>query len=334
MTLPITTHAFVTGISAAILAVAIPAAHAATTLKVVTGLAKNHDQVVTYFKDFHDPLNKAKGPVTLRYLGGPEITPRKQQGSALKRGLFDILFGPSSYYAGQVPEARLTAISNKGPAQLRKEGAIDTMQKAWNAGINARIVAWPFWGGSQFHVYTTFKPELNKKTGIALGGKKLRSTALYNPFMKAMGATPIVISPGEVYTSLQRGVVDGLAWPEGAIVKYGWQQYIKYRVEPGFWRSSSMVVMNNDKWKSLSKKEQGFLHKWALHLEAESGKTLRKIANADNAKVFAAGVKRIKLEGDYAKAYLTTVNGSTWADAKKRKMTVPYDMMRKAMYDE
>lgn len=327
-------HALVTGVSAALLALAVPAANSATTLKVATGLTKNHDQVVTYFKDFHDPLNEAKGPITLHYLGGPEITPRKQQGSALKRGIFDVLFGPSSYYAGQVPEARLTAISNKGPVQLRKEGAIDVMQKAWKAGLNARIVAWPFWQGSEFHVYLTEEPKLSKTTGISLEGLKLRSTALYNPFLKAMGATPIVISPGEVYTSLQRGVVNGLAWPEGAITKYGWQEYIKYRVEPGFWRSSSMVVMNNDKWMSLSKVEKDFLHDWAIKLETASGKTLRKIADADNQKVFAAGVKRIKLDGEYAKAYLKTVNGATWADARKRKMTVPYDVMRKAMFSE
>ncbi len=320
-------------VSAAVLAIA-SAAQAATELKVVSGLVKNHDQIVTYFKDFHDPLNAAKGPVSLKYIGGPEVTPRKQQGSALKRGLFDVLASPSSYYAGMVPESRLTSISNKGPVQLRKEGAIDIMQKAWKKGLNARIVSWPFWGGSEFHIYTTFKPELNKKTGISLEGKKLRSTALYNPFLKAMGATPIVISPGEVYTSLQRGVVNGLAWPEGAITKYGWQQYIKYRIEPGFWRSSTMVVMNDDKWNSLTKAEKDFVHKWALHLEAESGKTLRKIADADNAKVFAAGVEKIKLEGEYAKAYLNTVNGATWADAKQRKLTVPYEVIRKAMYTE
>ena len=68
--------------------------------------------------------------------------------------------------------------------------------------------------------------------------------------------------------------------------------------------------------------------------ERASGKTLRKIANKDNAKIFAAGVKKMELEGDFAKAWLNTVNGSTWNDAKKRKMTVPYDTIRKILYKE
>jgi len=306
----------------------------AKTLSVVSGLPRNHDQIETYFRDFHQPVNAAKGAISLQYKGGPEVTPRKQQGSFIKRGLIDLLISPSSYYAGQVPESRVTAIANRSPWEIRENGGIAEMSKGWIKGIGARIIAWPFWGGSNFHVYLTKKPELSKETGLSLVGQKMRATALYIPFLKAMGATPVVISPGDVYTALQRGVVTGLAWPEGAVTKYGWQEYIKYRVGPGFWRSSTMLVMNEKKWQGLSKSEKDFVMKHALAFEKESGKTLRKIANADNAKIFAAGVQKMELEGDYAKAWLSTINGSTWDDAKKRKMTVPYDTIRKILYKE
>lgn len=307
----------------------------AKTLSVVSGLPRNHDQIETYFRDFHQPVNAAKGAITLQYKGGPEVTPRKQQGSFIKRGLIDLLISPSSYYAGQVPESRVTAISNRSPWEIRADNnGMDRLSEGWMKGIGSRIIAWPFWGGSNFHVYLTNKPELSKKTGISLVGQKMRATALYIPFLKAMGATPVVISPGDVYTALQRGVVTGLAWPEGAVTKYGWQEYIKYRVGPGFWRSSTMLVMNENKWQSLSKTEKDFMMKHALAFEKASGETLRKIANADNAKIFAAGVKAIELEGEYAKAWNATVNGSTWDDAKKRKMTLSYDTIRKLLYKE
>ena len=61
------------------------------------------------------------------------------------------------------------------------------------------------------------KPKLSKTTGLDLTGKKMRTTPLYTPFFKAMGATTKNISPAEVYTALERGVVDGLAWPEGGV---------------------------------------------------------------------------------------------------------------------
>lgn len=312
----------------------VPPARAAKTLTVVAGLAKTHDQVVSFFQDFFNPLNAANGPIHLRFIGGPEVTPAKEQGAALKRGLVDILFGPSSYYAGLVPEARLTAPTNRSSAEIRAIGGMKKLQAAWKKGINARILAWPFSGGSKFNIYTTFKPTLSKKTGIDLAGHKMRTTALYNPFIKAMHGTPIVISAGEVYTALQRGLVTGLAWPEGAIAKYGWQKFIKYRIDPGFWRSSSMLVINLDKWNALSADEKAFLNTWALKFEKDGGKTLRKFADIDNAKIFKAGVKKVELKGEYEKAYLRTVNGSTWADAKARKLTVPYKTIRAVMLKE
>ena len=323
------------GIAAAALLVSAPLAHAKTEFKVATGLVKSHDQIVVYFDHFHDPINADRNaPFGLKYLGGPEITPEKQLGPAVKRGLIDILCSPSSYYAGLVPEARYAAISNQGHHDLRSNGAYDLLQEAWAKGINARILAWPYWQGTEFHIYLTNKPKLSKETGITLAGQKMRTVSLYTPFLKAMGATPVEIAPGEVYTGLQRGVVSGLAWPEGAITRYGWQQYVKYRIEPGFWRSSTMVVMNLDKYKALTKVQRDYIEKAALKLEDESGPAQRKVIEIDNAKLFKEGVQRMKLSGDYAKAYLNTIFSSSWEDARNRKLTVPYATLRSKLYKE
>ena len=46
-------------------------------------------------------------------------------------------------------------------------------------------------------------------------------TGLYNALLRGMNATPITISPGEVYSALERGVVDGIAWLRGSVARYG-----------------------------------------------------------------------------------------------------------------
>lgn len=132
----------VSALSVAALSVGTTAS-AETTLKVSSCVTKTDDQVKTYLQLFHEPVNKAKNGVTLNYIGGPEITPRTKQGGALKRGLMDMIHCPSSYYAGMVPEARLLLLSNRGPAELRREGAYEYLQKAWAKGLNARFVSWP-----------------------------------------------------------------------------------------------------------------------------------------------------------------------------------------------
>jgi TRAP-type C4-dicarboxylate transport system substrate-binding protein len=323
-------------IAASAMLVVAPAAQAAKEFKVVTGLARNHDQIEIFFDHFLKPINADKAsPFKLKYLGSTEITPRKQLGPAIKRGLFDVLMSPSSYYAGYVAEGRYAAIANQGHKALRANGAYDALQEAWAKGINARIIAWPYWKGTTFHIYLTNKPKLSKKTGITLVGQKMRAVSLYIPLLKAMGATPVVISPSEVFTALQRGVVTGLAWPEGAITKYGWQKYIKAKISTGFWRSSTMMVMNLDKYKALTKKERVYLEAAALKLEDESGAAQRKIIDIDNKKVFAEGVKLVNLDAAHEKAYLNTIFGATWDAAKTdKKLVVPYAKLRKLLYKE
>ena len=89
---------FAAGIAAA--AMLAGSAVEAAKLTVMTSLHRDHDQVVAYFDLMHKPMNKAKGAVVLHYKGGPEVTPNRKQGAALKRGVIDLKFGPSGYDIG------------------------------------------------------------------------------------------------------------------------------------------------------------------------------------------------------------------------------------------
>lgn len=315
----------------ALAGIAMPA-HAATELKVSTALGSKHDQSTAFFETFMSKMKEDESEVKLNYIGGPEVTPNRKQGSAMKRGLIDIIMSPATYYATQVPEARLTGISNVSPKEWRKNGGFDLMSKAWAKRLNAVILGWGnYYGYDQFNIYTLKKPKLSKKTGIDLTGVKMRTTPLYTPFLRAMGATPKAISPAEVYTALERGVVGGLAWPEGGVAFRGWQQHIKYRVFPGFFRSTTMVTMNKDVFEKLSKKTQKQLLAAGLHYENASGALLKAKAKVDNAKVFKAGVQKFELKGEYAKAYIKTIVNANWTDAAKRKYTVDFETLKSKM---
>ncbi len=307
-------------------------AQAAVTLKVSTCLAKTHDQVETYFQAFHDKFNEiAKGEARLHYVGGPEVSPRQKQGPALRRGLVDMIFCPMGYYEGMVAEAGLTSVTNLSTKELRDNGAIDQLQPVWADKFNAMILGWCCYG-VDFHIYTTFKPKESTKTGLDLSGYKMRSTATYRPFLSAMGAIPVTMAAAEMYTGLQRGVVQGLAWPEGALAKYGVQKFLKYRVYPGFYRSGSMVLVNLDKWKTLSKSVQDKLTQTGLEFEQGSEPILRKKADADNEKLWASGLQKLELEGEARKAYLRTVYELAWEVRSKKNYTVPFEKLREKMY--
>ena len=321
-----------TGIVAAtVLAIALPA-QSAEVLKVSTALATKHDQSTVFFDTFMARMKKDQSLVKLNYIGGPEVTPNRKQGPAMKRGLIDIIMSPVTYYANVVPEARLHGIANVSGATWRKNGAFDIMSKAWASKLNAVILGWGnYYGFNQFYMWFKEKPKFSKVTGLDLSGMKMRTTPLYTPFLKAMGAITKNISPAEVYTALERGVVDGLAWPEGGVAVRGWQRFIKYRVEPGFFRSTTMVTMNKTKFDKLPKKAQNQLIAAGLHYERDSGAILKKRAEIDNQKVYKAGVQRLILPPDIAKVYIKTIISANWKAAEKYKFTADFKKLKALM---
>jgi TRAP-type C4-dicarboxylate transport system substrate-binding protein len=304
----------------------------AVTLKVSSCLAKNHDYTEAFLDTFYKSVNAKNTDLKLRYIGGPEVTPRQKQAPALKRGLIDMIICPSSYYGGLLSEARLPGMHNKSLEEIRANGAYDMMQTAWNEGLNAQILAWVHFKGQIFYIYTKFKPKMNSKTGLDLSGIKMRSTGLYNALFKAMNATPVNISPSDVYSALERGVVDGLAWPWGSIGKYGWQRFLKYRIKPGFYGATLMTIVNLDKWKSLTKAQRNMLIKQARDYESKPDAIIVKKGNIDDGKLLKAGVKDIHLSGAIGKAYIKTIYGAKWAQNDKLKYRVDYKKLKAKLY--
>ena len=100
-----------------------------------------------------------------------------------------------------------------------------------------------------FHLYLT-KPI----TKADLTGFKLRITPVYRDFFTALGATVVQTAPGEVYTALERGVVDGYGWPIGGIFDFGWHEKTKYRVDPGFYRAEVSILINKATWGKLERR--------------------------------------------------------------------------------
>ena len=195
-------YAFIALTALALLNGAQPA-EAVTVMRVSSCLPTNHDLTQTYLKGFHEPFNQlAKGEAKLRYIGGPEITPARQQASALERGLIDLIFCPPAYYQGIVSEAGVLPLSNLSPKQLREKGVVKLLQPVWAKKLNAMILGWCCYG-TEFHIYTIFEPKQSSTTGLDLSGRKMRSTGSYNAFFKAMGATPINMSASVIVKMLR-----------------------------------------------------------------------------------------------------------------------------------
>ena len=149
---------------------------------------------------------------------------------------------------GRLPQAHRDPVADQ-----RKNGAFDAINKVWNDKANmqylGRIVE-----NQPFHIYTNKKVDKPDLTGL-----KIRITPVYREFFSALGATVITTPPGEVYSALERNVVDGYGWPIGGIFDFNWHEKTKFRIDPGFYDAEVSLVMNLAAYKKLSDAQRAYL---------------------------------------------------------------------------
>lgn len=267
-----------------------------------------------YTKRFTDWITKVnaegKGVLQIQFIGGPRAIPSFEQGSALKAGVVDIALIPGPYYTNLIPEADILKLSQLSVKEMRKNGTFDYVNQIWTSKANIYYLACMV-DYTQFHLY------LNKKIDKAdLTGLKLRGTPIYRAFFEALGATVVTTPPGEVYTALERGVVDGYGWPIHMIFDFGWEKKTKYRVDPGFYVANLEVLVNWDRLKKLTPQQRDYLTRQAQSLENDN--EFWKKYNGDDAKrQREAGIEVITLRGAEAKRYLEKAYEVGWAEELK-----------------
>jgi TRAP-type C4-dicarboxylate transport system substrate-binding protein len=272
-------------------------------------------ETATYVKHMTPWIQKfnagGKGLARINFIGGPKAIPTFEVGTSVKNGVVEMAMNTGAFYTNLMPEADFLKLTQITIARQRKNGAFDYINRVWNQKANlvylARMV-----DETPFHLYLTKKIE---KPDLA--GLKIRITPVYRDFFASMGATLIQTPPGEVYTALERGVVDGYGWPIHGIFDLNWHEKTKFRVDPGFYNAEVSIIMNLDAWKKLSPNQRSYLEKQALALESMNT-AWRKLNEEDTKRQAQAGIQTIKFDSAASKAYYDKAYDIAWASATKQ----------------
>src|SRR3954464_15021668 len=280
------------------------------TLRVVSAFPENQFYVKRTI-DWIEKLNKeGKGVLQLNFIGGPKAIPTFEVGKAVQTGVVDIGFSTGAFYTNVMPEADILKLSETSAAEQRQNGGYDLINKIWAEKANMRYLA-------KVVEFTPFHLYLNKKIDKPdLTGLKIRITPVYREFFQSMNAQVMTTAPGEVYTALERGVIDSYGWPIHALFDLNWQEKTKYRVDPGFYNAEVSLIMNLDKYKSLPAKARQFLDQEALAYEKQND--FWKSYNQNEARRQAkAGIQVIAFDAATSKAYVEKAKEIGWAAAIK-----------------
>jgi TRAP-type C4-dicarboxylate transport system substrate-binding protein len=315
------------------LGLSIGCSAAETTLKLVSVFPRNHTFNIPVFQMIDTINAKGKGVLQVQFIGGPEAVPATEQLAALQRGVFDIFSGAASYYDGQVPETGAHNASNKTAMELRKDGALDYLNKAFNAKANAQYLAY-LGSGYTFYIFTKSEPKRTAAGGFDLQGLKIRGPSIYRPFYESQGITAVNVQVPEMYSALERGVIEGIGFPLIGITSQGWEKLIKYRVQPNFWQGDLAIIANLDVWKKLDAKQRQVLHDAVAETELKAHDFFQAESKKEEQKLFAAGMKDLQPSPEAARKYSMAAYNSLWEQLGKRLPKQEVDTLRKYFYKE
>lgn len=133
--------------------------------------------------------------------------------------------------------------------------APDFLSEPHEIGLPLRGI---FYGEEGFRHFFTVK----KISGIEdLKGMKLRvsNDPVMNGMVKGLGASPTVISFGELYSALQTGVVDGAEQPIANYKSNAFNEVAPYLILDGHTLGAIQVVICDNAWNKLTKAQQDVL---------------------------------------------------------------------------
>jgi TRAP-type C4-dicarboxylate transport system substrate-binding protein len=314
------------------LLVAAPARAEEVVLKAVTAFPASLEFAQSFQRFVAKANELGKGIVKIQYMGGPEVVPPPQQAQAVRRGVIDMQYGPGTYYLGDMPEVDAWVGSTVSAMEARKNGGFAVMQEVYKQKLGAYLLA-HIDSGVDFHIYLTEEPKRTADGGVDLTGLKLRSQPIYREFFDALGATSVSVPVPEVYTALERGVVDGVGWPMVGIKDLSWDKFLKYRIDPAFFQTDLVVIMNEEKWAGLSDEARAILTKAAAEYEQESYDHYQEVIKETDKIVRADGMQVIDITGKAKDEFLEMAFETAW-NRLKASGSDHYEALREAYYDK
>lgn len=262
---------------------------------------------------FNDLVNKKGKEVNLRikHIGGPEVFAAFDGAEAMRRGLVDAAYSTTAYHVGTVPESDAMKLSRLTPMEERKSGAYELMNKFHRD----KGIYYLFRLGLQPYFNFYMNVELDK---LDFKGLKIRSTPIYDSVVRKLGGAIVRTEMSEVYTALERGVINGYGFPTLGIPDHKLEEVTKYVWGPPFFGSPTGIFMNLAKWNSLTEEQRAVLTEAAKQVEVESTRMFPDYVKKDREILAKAGVKEYKLSPENEKLFLDIVWEAGWEDVLKK----------------
>lgn len=276
------------------------AADKTVNLSAVSFLDKNHPLTSTIPIWVDLVKQKTNGSVIVNYKGGPEVINANDQFEAVRTGAIDIVFETGTYYEKQNMATKAMLLSQVKPWEERTPGGLFDYFVGLHEKLGVQYLGrWmtdlPFyvWVNKPITSYTELK------------GMSLRSTANYELFFKQLGINGVTVDAAEVYTALERNIVQGFGFTILGPRTSGWTTITKYYIDVPWWGSQNAgILMNPKTWsETLSPNQQKQVAEATVEFEHQMATKLADMQVAEKAELVKQGVAPITLSAEEATTF-------------------------------
>jgi len=253
-------------------------------------LGEGADKLAQWIEEMSD------GRIKIHVYGGGELIPALECFDAVSQGTVEMGHGASYYWAGKAPAAQFFAAVPFGfnAQQLNSwfygGGGLELWREVY-APFN--LVPFPA-GNTGVQMGGWFRKEINSMEDFK--GLKMRIPGLGGKVIAKAGGNSILVAGGEIYTNLDRGVIDATEWvgPYHDL-KMGFYKAAQYYYYPGWHEPGTALecFINKKVWDELPKDLQGIIHTatmrqniWALaEFDAKNGDSLKELVQQHGVKL-------------------------------------------------
>jgi TRAP-type mannitol/chloroaromatic compound transport system substrate-binding protein len=195
------------------------------------------------------------GRIKIRVFGGGELVPSLEIFDAVRNGSAEIGHGSAYYWAGKSPAASFFATVPFGmnaqqvSSWIYAEDGLALWQELY---ANFGLIPLPA-GNTGVQMGGWFNKEIN--TISDLKGLKMRIPGLGGAVLAKAGGSPILLAGGELYTGLERGIIDATEWLSPFHDSLmGFDEIAKYYYTPGWHEPGTNleIILNKEKFEELS----------------------------------------------------------------------------------
>jgi TRAP-type mannitol/chloroaromatic compound transport system substrate-binding protein len=233
--------------------------------RMVTTWPKNFPGLGSAAENFAQYVNEASGGrLQVKVFGGGQLVPALGVFDAVSSGAAEMGHSAAYYWKGKIPASPFfTSVPFGMNAQemngwLRYGGGLELWRELYEP---FDLIPFPA-GNTGVQMAGWFNKEINTVDDIK--GLKMRIPGLAGEVWNRAGGTAVNIPGGELYTSLQTGVIDAVEWvgPYNDLA-FGFQQIAKHYYYPGWHEPGPTLelMVNKTAYESLPEDLQQIIDK-------------------------------------------------------------------------